>query len=387
MKINLKKGFTLIELLVVIAIIGVLTGTVVPKLLKEIRKATVAKVQHNLGIIRSRLSLDETFLEKFPNLYDAANTNLLKIYSIEPTPAFTDVSGNSHKATSKVTYSRNNQGGWLYNIDEGEIYANLPNGAYTKDEEYEIWGGETPAISKITYTDTLTYGELQFLDKDGWKPMVDGDVYPSNTQIKYVSTKDISDDTNKIDVGTTGETATLEDWGTMIDGKLVKKVGEGITATTITTTVSSKDLKAYNGANSHIGVGIGNNTSNGLNGDETLKIDIDGEDINKVVFTLDGLGGWFDESSKQATQVNITAYFEDGTEVTQSSFRNTDKSSDNYLDKFSSEYSFETTKPVSYFVLGTTETIIKDILLDTNNLNNDVSEIIKFSIYKNHILK
>lgn len=51
MKSNLKNGFTIIELLVVIAIIGILTVTVVPKLLKEIRKGTVAKVQHNLGII------------------------------------------------------------------------------------------------------------------------------------------------------------------------------------------------------------------------------------------------------------------------------------------------------------------------------------------------
>ena len=123
------------------------------QLIKEIRKATVAKVQHNLGVIRSRLSLDETLLDKFPNLYDNTNTDLLDAYRILPTPGFTDVEGVSHKATSNVTYTRSDVGGWLYNIDEGEIYANLPDGAYTKDSEYEIWSGETPITSEITYSD------------------------------------------------------------------------------------------------------------------------------------------------------------------------------------------------------------------------------------------
>jgi len=143
---NLKKGFTIIELLIVIAIIGILAGTVAPKLIKEIRKATVAKVQHNLGVIRSRLSLDKTLLDEFPNLYDETNTNLLSAYSIEPTPGFTDRSKVSHKATSKVVETRSDDGGWYYIRSTGEIFANLPNGAYTKDSEYEIWNGEDEEI-------------------------------------------------------------------------------------------------------------------------------------------------------------------------------------------------------------------------------------------------
>ncbi|UUV19659.1 type II secretion system GspH family protein [Fusobacteria bacterium ZRK30] len=139
---KLNKGFTVIELLIVIAIIGILATTLAPKLLKEIRKATVAEVQHNLGVIRSRLSLDDTLSEEFPDFFLDENidkTNLLKSYSIEPTPAFTNSDGISHKETSQVVTPRDNTGGWFYIRETGEIYANLPNGAYTKDKKYEIW--------------------------------------------------------------------------------------------------------------------------------------------------------------------------------------------------------------------------------------------------------
>lgn len=142
---NLNKGFTMIELLIVIAIIGILATTITPKLLKEMRKATVAKVQHNLGVIRSRLSLDKTLLEEFPDFFIVENidkTDLLKSYSIEPTPAFTDSDGVSHGKSNKVVTPRDDTGGWFYIKETGEIYANLPNGAYTRDAEYEIWNGE-----------------------------------------------------------------------------------------------------------------------------------------------------------------------------------------------------------------------------------------------------
>lgn len=141
-----NHGFTMIELLIVIAIIGILATALAPKLLKEIRKATVAKVQHNLGVIRSRLSLDETLLDVFPDLSGEDNADLLKAYSIETTPGFTDSNGITHGETSQVLSTRDNKGGWYYKRSTGDIYANLPNGAYTYDKVYEIWNEEIQSL-------------------------------------------------------------------------------------------------------------------------------------------------------------------------------------------------------------------------------------------------
>jgi prepilin-type N-terminal cleavage/methylation domain-containing protein len=139
---KLNKGFTMIELLIVIAITGVLATAVTPKLIKEIRKATVATVQHKLGVVRSRLSIDETLSEDFPDLANEdgdGNTSLLKIYSIEFTPAFAGEDGVGHGESTRIVTARDNTGGWLYIRNTGEFYANLPDGAYTKDKDYEVW--------------------------------------------------------------------------------------------------------------------------------------------------------------------------------------------------------------------------------------------------------
>jgi len=140
--ISYKKnlGFTMIELLVVIAIIGILATTLIPKLRKELAKAKVAKVQHKLGLIRSKLSIDSNFSDEFPDLVNA-DENLKNQFDVHPTGPFSSEKG-SFGETDKIVGSRTNDGGWFYNRTKGEIYANLPNGAYTYDKNYEIWKGE-----------------------------------------------------------------------------------------------------------------------------------------------------------------------------------------------------------------------------------------------------
>lgn len=158
----MKKGFTLIELLIVIAILGILTVAITPKLFLSLRKAKVAKVKHKLGVIRSRLSID-SFLDEYPDLAGIDGINdeeLLNKYTVENTLVFTDANNISYGETNKVVSARDNTGGWYYIKDFGEIYANLPNGAYTKDAEYEIWNSDddTPAENNnnsVVYKDPV----------------------------------------------------------------------------------------------------------------------------------------------------------------------------------------------------------------------------------------
>jgi prepilin-type N-terminal cleavage/methylation domain-containing protein len=134
-----NRGFTMIELLVVIGIIGLLATTLVPKLRKELAKGKVAKVQHKLGLIRSKLSIDSNFSEEFPDL--VSDDNLRNKFDVHPTESFSSENG-SYGETNRIVGIRDNKGGWFYNRTKGEIYANLPNGAYTYDKVYEIWKGE-----------------------------------------------------------------------------------------------------------------------------------------------------------------------------------------------------------------------------------------------------
>lgn len=395
---NLKKGFTLMELLIVIAIIGIVTVTLGPRIMNSLNQAKVAKVKHKLGLIRLKLSFEENLSETFPDLLNN-NVDLKNKFDVKPTETFS-FNDKRFGETDNMVLFRDNKGGWIYNKENGEVYANLPDGAYTLDVENEIWGGETVPTSQITYVDTLSYGKLQFLNEDGyWEDMVDGDVYPADAEIIYIPTESISDATNQVNIGTnTGEAASLNDWGTVTGNTAVLESN----GTTITTTIGAGNLKVFNGPNSHLGAGIGStNNSTGLADNNNLRIDIDGEDINKVVFTLDGLGGYFDATSSNATKVEISAYDENNNLIeTQSSYR----TSGSYLD----EYSFEITQPVSYFKLGTsgsngsyvvqsvdliksaqdqvnltiqnpdgtTSVITKDILLDDTN-SDDIITIIE----------
>ena len=395
MKNNLKKGFSAMELLILIAIIGILATTVVPKIINNLNKAKVAKVKHKLGLIRLKLSFEESLAEEFSDLANN-DPDLKNNFDVKPTESFS-FNEEGFDETDNIVIFRDNKGGWIYNRRKGEVYANLPDGAYTSDPDNEIWGGETVPRPQINYTDTLSYGKLQFLNDDGdWEDMVDGETYPADTKIKYVPDPDsISGSSNQIKIGTNPKgKAKLSDWG-VVDGNTAVLKSDG---TTITTTVSNGDLKTFNGKKA-MGNGIGSSTlSSGLNLNNTLTVDVKGENINKVIFTLDGLGGWFDEDSDHATKVKISAYNEKNELIdTQSSYRDSGS--------FTDEYSFEITQPVSYFKLGTEgsngtyvvqsvdlirsaqdqvnltienpdgtiEEISKDILLDNINSNEEIT--------------
>lgn len=109
LKFYKKNGFTIIELLIVIAIIGLLATTAIPKLRKELNKGKVAKVQHKLGLIRSKLSIESNISFEFPDL-TTNDTQLLNKFDVYPTESFS-ASGNFYKEKDQVVSVRDNSGG------------------------------------------------------------------------------------------------------------------------------------------------------------------------------------------------------------------------------------------------------------------------------------
>lgn len=198
------------------------------------------------------------------------------------------------------------------------------------------------------------HGSVQYLNEDGeWADMVIGLTYPADTQVQFTpNTEEIQADTRDIRVGSFDSdtstrifdgTATVEDWGT-VDGDTAVYVEDGVT---ITTQVNTGELAAWNGAGSHKGAGIGNDSRNGLDTNEMLTVTVEGEDVNQITFQLDGLGSYFDKTSSHATEVNIKAYDADGNLIdTQGGYRDSGEYQDTYV--------FTTDVPVHHFTLGTT---------------------------------
>ena len=135
----MKKGFTLIELMIVIAVISMISAIVIPKYSNVTSEAKVANVQANLSNLNTAIEMYKLKNEEYPDL-EGTQDNLgefSEFYSkskMPDTPSFEDSSESNN-----VTAKRNDDGGWLYFKDDGEIYADLPNGAYTGDTVNEIW--------------------------------------------------------------------------------------------------------------------------------------------------------------------------------------------------------------------------------------------------------
>ena len=154
--------------------------------------------------------------------------------------------------------------------------------------------------------------------------------------------------------------ADVSDWGNLVNGEAVFTQGN----ITITTSMSEGHLKAYNKHGKHVGMGIGDNDHSGIDRDEVLSINIDGADVNKAEFTLDGMGSWFNEDSKHATQVEITAFDAEGNEI---------ESIAQYRDSNSYEnsYTIETTEPIARIEInsegGNGNFVVQNMTLSTTD--------------------
>lgn len=201
------------------------------------------------------------------------------------------------------------------------------------------------------------HGTLEYQAEIGsWTPVITGTSFDEDTVFRFTpNSSHIDDNSRDIYVGTFGTdpglptfsaTASLSDWGT-VNGAVATYVSGD---TTITTTVSSGVLTVINTPGGTEGVGIGNNLSNGgLSSPEELRIDIDGETINKVTFGLDGLGDYFDEGNFYETEIQITAYDSDDNVIaSQGGYRQSGLFYDTYTLATTSQ------DTIAYIIIGST---------------------------------
>ncbi|UJF20371.1 tandem-95 repeat protein (plasmid) [Vibrio sp. SS-MA-C1-2] len=210
------------------------------------------------------------------------------------------------------------------------------------------------------------YGSMEYHDGTNWQTMTAETEYSADTEIRFVPDSDLINSTFEVSQFGTNidETAEFSDWGTLTDDNtLVMTDGD------LTVTISTNEddpLKVFNDelrdgrASQGTGTGLGDDDPDsetfitqdaGLSNDEMMRVDISGQDINSVSFTLDGLGGYFRESSPGAndaeTHIIINAYDNDGHLLA------TELSSSSHDSIYTHTYSLTLDEPVAYFEIGT----------------------------------
>ena len=153
--IGLKKGFTIIELMIVLSIISLVSAIAIPKYSNITSEAKVANVQANLSNLNTAIEMYKLKNGAYPELEGNQDSlgDFSDFYSkskMPDTPYF-----ESGTENNDVSSERSDDGGWLYSIEEGEISADLPNGAYTGDTVNEIWNYES--LSTETSVEVVEY--------------------------------------------------------------------------------------------------------------------------------------------------------------------------------------------------------------------------------------
>ena len=215
---------------------------------------------------------------------------------------------------------------------------------------------EVGEAQNIRLDEAPKYGTIEIQDESGeWSEMVVGQEYGADLEVRFTPDADTIEATKDIHIGTFGENAgtrsftekaDLSDWGEVSDdGKSIVFRDGDLTVTTSATGGRNDELTVINNPGQHQGAGLGvDDTSGGISGSEKVVVTLEGEDVNQVSFTLDGLAGLFDKSN--GTEVIITAYDANGDVIdTQGGFRE----SGSFIDT----YEFTTNVPVHSFEVGT----------------------------------
>ena len=235
--------------------------------------------------------------------------------------------------------------------------SNPINSEFTNDE----------SIVNITNNDVIykfnvlpLYGIVEYNDGSGWTQVIENTEYSKQFDFRYNPTEeDVLAVSRDINVGSFDEdlstpyyadgSHSLSDWGT-VSGNTAVFVENGVT---VTTRVTAGDLAFANSPGTATGVGLGTtlSASNELGSMANLEITLDGDFLNDVKITADGLGGCYDYGDACETKVIIDAYGYDNTKIgTQGGFR--DAISSEHGEAFIDDYYFVGSTAIKKFVIS-----------------------------------
>ncbi|MBU1657471.1 tandem-95 repeat protein, partial [bacterium] len=266
----------------------------------------------------------------------------------------------------------------------------------TQGEDGNYYQTSYQETAKLMKTETIEVGEAKTIRLDDapehgnveinvagvWTQAVVGQEYDAHSEVRFTPNEDVLSATKDIKIGTFGENvgtskftgdAEVSDWGKVsTDGKSVTFTdGDLSVTTTVVQNGANQKLASYDGSGNSVGSGIGDSDGGGLSRGETLVVEIEGQDVNQVVFQLDGLGGYFDANSSHATEVIITAYDKNGNEIdSQGGFRESGK--------FADTYEFTTTVPVHHFEI-TTQGSDGNFVVQNMTLSKTIVDEVKFT--------
>jgi len=148
-----SRGFTLIELMIVIAIIGLMAAIALPRFANTSEKAKVAQVQGNLTNMRTSIAMFFVRTGAFPQFDYTEDQDLNEVENSDKTVRFTDYYSKGYLPKSpafndgtivvnstNIVYDINGtvvyEGGWTYDVDNGDIFAAIKQRAYGDNTDW-----------------------------------------------------------------------------------------------------------------------------------------------------------------------------------------------------------------------------------------------------------
>ena len=153
----MKKGFTLIELIISIAVVAVAGLLFVSKIDYASEASKIAGLQEELAMLRRGIAVYRTntgenpdLIENYEDLEKAVSPstrlsfkNFYTKGKMPLTPAFGE--NERSRIVSKVDYVNNlatkvpgeNDGGWNYDINNGEIHADVEDDAFNHNIDWD----------------------------------------------------------------------------------------------------------------------------------------------------------------------------------------------------------------------------------------------------------